>query len=539
MAEIRRIDDIRRLTQERIEAEKATKAEKNAEKPQSKNGDSGGEIPLDFIEKCLDCNEIGDSLIYNRLHRGKFVNNVSVKEARSSWMVFENHIWKKDVHQKAKAAVEAVVNLYLLLMEKNETDLKEIENSEEKKFLAVHLKSQKEKILRRVNKLRSDKGRSAVLACAISNSDPLTVEANQFNLNPWLFPCKNGVHNLKTGIFADGRPEDYITLTSGVERKDPGTPCPTWIKFINDIFDGDQEIIEYFQKVIGYAMTGLDVEHIFVILHGPHGQNGKGIIAKIIGRIFGEMGGSIKPEMLMDQKFGKSPDGPSPSILFLRGKRFVYASEPSKRDRFSEGKIKFYSGGDKLKGRDLNDREENEFDPTHTMFLLCNYLPTAPPDDDAFWTRMRRFTFKYSYVPNPKKPHERLADPFLEDKLMAEIPGIYEWIFEGCLKWQQSGIIPPQKIMDDTEEYRAHEDDLQEFIDDCCAIDWDDHSKDNRTSANDLYKRYKTWWQDRSAYKCMPQKEFSDQLKLKGFDKIKSDKIFYQYIKLVFTFDQE
>lgn len=529
MAENEPIDDLERLVRERVEAEAAEKKKK--EKPSEPAG-----IDLDFVEKCFNANEVGDSLLYNRIHRGKFVNNVN---AKYGWMQFDGHIWRQDLHQKARAAVEEVVKEYLRLMEKTESDIKEFEADEGMRWLVRGLREKKKKIMTRVNKLRSDKGRGSVLSCSISNADPLTVEPARFDLNPWLFPCANGVMDLRTMVFRTGTPEDYLTLSSDIPWEGWQSPCTGWEKFLLEILDNDAELVAYLQRILGYTCTGQHSERLFVVFYGPHGQNGKGTIIEVLHHIFGKLSDPMQTEMLMSQKFTKSPSGPTPEVLALKGKRMVWASETEKHNSFASGKIKLYSGGDQLLGRHLQDRDQTYFWPTHVMFLLCNDLPKAPAQDEAFWTRIKVFTFPFSYVPIPTEPHQRSVDRNINETLKAEAPGILAWLFKGCLDWQKEGLNPPKKVLDDSLKYREHEDDLQDFLDECCLIDKGDHSVGNRTPANDLYKRFKVWWSERNSYKPMPQKDFSDKLQLKGFQKVKSDKIFYLYIKLFFTFPDD
>lgn len=529
MAETYRMDDYKKLVEERVQEEESRK--KPPEKPSG-----GDEPPLDFVEQCLDGNEVGDSLLYNRLFKGKFVNNVIMKDG---WMQFDGNIWQQDYHKKAKASVEAVVEQYLRLLEKIDGDISEHQGSDDMGYLVRGLRAQKKKLLTRVNKLRSDKGRNAVLSCAVSNADPLTVTTRMFDNNPMLFPCANGVIDLKTGNFREGRPEDYMTMDSPVQWKGMDSPRENFERFLVEIFNGDQDVIDYLQRVLGYTITGLKNERLFCVFYGPHGQNGKGTLMDILYAVMGQMAGPIQTELLMSQKFARSSSGPSPDVMALKGRRLAWASETERYNSFASGKIKLYSGGDALVGRNLNDREQTTFWPTHVLFLLCNKLPKAPPEDSAFWERMRVFLFQWSYVNNPTEPYQRPVYRNLIDKILLELPGVLAWLVEGCLKWQQQGLSPPEKIIEDSNKYREHEDDIQDFLDECCLVDKTNTDITNRTTANDLYQRFKTWWQSRNSYKCMPQKEFSDILQLKGFTKIKSDKIFYQFIRLIFNFDDK
>ena len=77
--------------------------------------------------------------------------------------------------------------------------------------------------------------------------------------------------------------------------------------------------------------------------------------------------------------------------------------------------------------------------------------------------------FNFSFVDRePTAPNERRADKHLLDKLKTEAPGILAWIIRGCLKYQQMGLCPPEKVRAATEEYRRSEDLLADFLEECC-----------------------------------------------------------------------
>ncbi len=493
------------------------------------------EPDLDFVERCYRANEVGDSLLFNRLYRDQFLFNV----VSGRWMCYQGPHWEIDHHSKTKAAAEGVVQQYLRLLEQVEEELEGLgdKNKDNASQHAI-LNFRKKGLLERLNRLRSASGRKSMLECAVSNSDPLTVHTDLLDQQPWLFPCQNGVIDLRTGNFSAGSPSYLLTSAAPTTWTGINTPCLAWESFLREIFDNNQEVIDYLQKVLGYVITGLKSERIFIVFYGPHGQNGKGTLIDVLYRILGKLAEPINSEMLMSQKFGKSASAPSPEVLALKGKRLIWASETEEKNSFAEGKIKLYSGGDPLIGRGISEKEQIVFDPSHVLFLICNDLPRAKAKDSAFWERIKVFNFPLSFVsnPDPAKNYQRPRDKELLEKLTAESSGILAWLVRGCKLWQDSGnLIPPQKIIDDSQDYRNHEDDMQEFIDACCLVDFTDAGNDNRCSAKEIYQAFRTWWEDNNPTRPISQKSFSDQLQLKGFIKIKSDTIFYQFLRLVVT----
>jgi putative DNA primase/helicase len=217
--------------------------------------------------------------------------------------------------------------------------------------------------------------------------------------------------------------------------------------------------------------------------------------------------------MLTAQRNVKSSSGPSPDVMDLKGKRLVWASEPEEGQRFAVGKVKLYSGGDPLVGRFPNDRNQTTFFPTHTLFMLTNHKLHAPADDNGFWIRQKLIDFPYTYVEDPKEPWERKAVGDLFDQLKKEASGILGWLVAGCLLWQKEGMKTPEKIRKATAQYRRAEDQIADYIDQCCKI-----NPNSRSGATDLYKVFKFWWVANVNNKPLSQRKFGDLMTLR-FDK--------------------
>jgi hypothetical protein len=46
-----------------------------------------------------------------------------------------------------------------------------------------------------------------------------------------------------------------ITMNAGA-RYDPEADCPRWLRFLDEVFDGDAELIDFVQRAVGYSLTG-------------------------------------------------------------------------------------------------------------------------------------------------------------------------------------------------------------------------------------------------------------------------------------------
>src|SRR5262249_99040 len=147
-------------------------------------------------------------------------------------------------------------------------------------------------------------------------------------------------------------------------------------------------------------------------------------------------------------------------------------------------KFKWLTGGDKLKGRFMN---QNFFDftPTHKIAVATNHRPIVSDSTDSFWRRMRCIPFEVRIADEDQV--KDLDEKFLHD----EAPGILAWLVEGCMQWQAAGLGAPDKMKAATTEYREDQDWLKPFLNEICMID-----SDGIVGVTVLYERFKEWAND-------------------------------------------
>lgn len=477
------------------------KRRENEEMPDD-NEPGPPEIDSEFIWECYHANEIGDSMLFNTMHRGKFIRNASTK---GEWLIFSDHSWSLDRTGRALAAVESIARLYLEEADRVEDKIDEAKTALKNKETIAALEGQKKALIARAKRLRSVVGRENCLKCAATNMDPLTTTYEDLDQDPWLFGVANGVIDLRSGVLRKGRAADLITRASPIEY-DGVAECPNFINFLSECI-ADDEVVDYLIKVIGYALTGLTTLRIFPVFYGKYGQNGKGTLVDIIYYIFGQLAGPIASEMLTATRNTKSSSGPSPDIMDLRGKRFVWASETEEGQRFAVAKVKLYTGGDPLVGRSPNDRHQTTFYPNHLLCLLTNNMPHAPTNDNAFFIRQKQIEFPYTFVDEPKEKWEKLAVPGLIDTLKKEAPGILALFVKGCLLWQKEGMKTPKKVKNDTAAFRRSEDQIADFVEQCCVV-----NPDLQAGATDLYNEFKKWWMENVNKNPLSQRKFGDRM---------------------------
>jgi len=483
-------------------------------------------ISSEFISECLYANAAGDGILFAELFSGKLLYHNIADE----WLAWDQHHWKWDHTNSALKSMESICQVYLeeahRLVDRIDWALKKEDKNQVKS-----LQARQRAIYRRVDRLRGESGRNNALKFARSNSvSSLDTNGHEFDTDPWRLACKNGVVDLKTGELIAGKPEHYIIRACPVEYTGIDTPAPHWEQFLREILRNNIEMVEFIQRLFGYGITGLTVEHIVPVLWGEAGRNGKGTMVETLMRVLGDYADPIQSEMLLSSKYAKSAAGPSPDIMDLKGLRIAFASETDEHRWFSTSQIKWLSGGDTLKGRWPHEKRPMSFQPTHLLVMMTNNKPHAPAEDAAFWERIHLIPFEMSFVKNrqPQGDNERQADIYLRDKLLLESSGILAWLVRGCLAWQERGLDPPPIVIEATAEYRKYEDDLADFIDSECYIE-----PKAECAAKDLYERFQTWWEQNISKRNVPTQKKFGKLMAKKFKKEKHGTYFYYGLDLV------
>jgi len=311
-------------------------------------------------------------------------------------MSWTGHHWEIDIMDSVFGAVEGVVDKYLQEMGKVRKGIRELVEGDPQE---ARLKSQSSLLSKRCNALRSTRRRGNCLTFAHKTDNPVAIKGDEIDGKPWMLACPNGVIDLRTGKMRDGRPDDYLLKAAKTDWHGIDAKCDLWDKTLMDIFEEDDLLVGFLQRLFGSALVGASIENKIAVLTGQ-GRNGKSMIVETLCHVLGHMAGPIRSEMLLDQSRNLNSAGPTPDIMALRGLRLAFASETDEGCRVSPSRVKWLTGNDSLTGRNPHDKYEVSFKPTHTLFLLTNHKPHAPADDFAFWQRVLMIPFNISFVDN-------------------------------------------------------------------------------------------------------------------------------------------
>ncbi len=326
----------------------------------------------------------------------------------------------------------------------------------------------------------------------------LPIEPKDLDARTYLLNLPNGTLNLITCELMPHNKNDFLTKIAGVEFK-PGEICPLWLQHLNLIFNGDRELIDAFQQVVGYTLLQDNPEQVMFILYGS-GKNGKSKTIEVLSHILGEYAINIAAETLMSKRFDT---GPRSDIARISNSRLVSASEGESGSRLAESLVKSLTGGDIITVRRLYENEI-EFRPTAKIWYATNHRPIIQGTDDAIWRRIWLIPFTVA-IAEEKRDLEIVA------KLLQEGSGILNWALEGLQKYRKAGrLIQPEKVKVAVEEYRQDSDILKEFLDGWCAF-----KEKAEMEKSDLYRSYADWC-EQNHEKPVGSKKFAIMIRERG-----------------------
>ena len=478
----------------KVEARRKQEAAARAEKGRKPVEVSKIEITNDDLLAYFNENRVGDAKLYSRLHRG----TVIYVKYWDRFLIWGGHHWIEDDFDMAAQRIEDVCELYLRLAESKQAEAAEETDKDER----AKLEGLASAVLRRVSQLRDTPGQDKLLQMLRRIRDPLVVLPKQIDQQHYVKACPNGVIDLRTGELRPGRPDEYI-LNAIVTEYDPELlrkedPCPETNRFLLSSMDGDQELVDFIWRLLGYGLITERRDHIFTIMWGEHGRNGKDTLIKLVTHVLGQtLSGDVPVEMFLQMQQTRNSSAPSPDVLALRGMCVAWINEAEEGQRFALAKLKKLTGGGYITARGLQDKLQTTWLQTHLPIMTTNELPKAKADDAAFWSRAILIKWPLSFVERPEQPYERPADKDLTEKVGAEAKGVLARMVRGSMEYLRDGLKIPDKVREWTREQRASWDDVGLFLSEWCISESHQANPANYTlkvNATDLHEAFCIWY---------------------------------------------
>lgn len=400
----------------------------------------------------------------------------------NSWLIYQEGRWQRDDKNEAQELGKKVIMGYY-------RQVSEMIDDQAIKSLAKQaLRSQSQRAIK------------AMIELATSS---MAVVPKYFDKNIFILNLKNGTMDLQTMEFKEHKASDMLMKITGVNYQ-PRAECPKWKAFLNKIFEGNSDLINYMQTALGYSLTGDIGEQCWFILYGI-GANGKTTFMNVVQAILGDYAINSPFETFLSK--GKFGGGIPNDLARMKGARFVSASEAGENRRFNEELLKNLMGSEKVTARFLR-QEYFSFAPECKVWLASNYKPLVKQLSSGFWRKVRLVNFKM-IIPE----EERILN--YDKILLEEKEGIFNWMLEGCKRWKEEKLKTPEEVIQATAQYRSSMDILAEFFNECC-----NENRQAKTTTKELYKKYDDWCKENKE-EPIKSRVFGRRLEERGYRAIR------------------
>lgn len=311
----------------------------------------------------------------------------------------------------------------------------------------------------------------------------VAVTPNDFDTTLGVLNTPSGYVNLSSGEIKDAVPTDLFTKSTMAEYS-PTAEATRWMDFLNTVFEGNQELITFVQRAVGYSLLGTNEQSVMMIVHGvgghENGSNGKSVFVETLRSILGDYAVTIDPETIMVKRFGSDSKSLA-DIASLKGTRMAVTSESESGARLNESLVKRMTGGEEMRGKNLY-AQPFSFKPTSVLWMSTNHKPIVRGSDEGIWRRLL-------FIPFTAVIDEAHRDPLLKDKLMTESAGILNWAIDGALAYQMDHRLHiPDIVREQNSEYRSEMDTVGAFIDEC-----GEEGKGYRATNAEIHTAFETW----------------------------------------------
>jgi P4 family phage/plasmid primase-like protien len=311
-----------------------------------------------------------------------------------------------------------------------------------------------------------------------------------FDRNPVL-TFQNGTLEIETGNFRTFSQADYCSVIMDYDY-DPEARCPQWEQFIEDVTDEEPRRAENLQFIAGYTLVpDCRYQKIFCLLGG--GSNGKSVYLEIIQALFGNNNISVV-----------SPTGLTKEFERVKIKDSLLNIGKDVSPDFSTGEIREWllqiSDGTMIQAC-YKGQTHITFQPRCKLIYSMNKPPVAAVIE-GLNRRLRFIEFPCSFVDFPDKNDrkQKPKDVNIVSKLLAELPGIFNWAYDGYKLLETVGYFtdtPEQAEI--TEQFEEMSDPVSVF----CS----DYVFQGERTRDEIYGWYQEWC-ERTGHKIMSRERF-------------------------------
>jgi putative DNA primase/helicase len=326
---------------------------------------------------------------------------------------------------------------------------------------------------------------------------------------PHLLGVRNGVVDLRTGELRERRRDDYIERALHLVYQQDA-PADEIDAIMGRMFDGVEGMVPWFQKLLGYGITGETCEEVFVMFVSP-GRSGKGVVTQTLQALLGDYYKEIHPGVIARRRVSNIDE----ERYKLLGSRIALINELAPEDVLLTAEVQRISGGDGIPARRVYG-SATTITPHHLAILSTNHVPEMYPMLASMTNRLLVVRFPVEFTdlgPGERETVTRKQrDPDLKRRLQTRLlPSVLTWLVRGAVRWYAEGLRrdTPRSVCEAMREVTEVNDKLTHFLETWCVVG----GPGQYTPTMTLHAAYKTY---RGSHVNIHT--FVSELKAKGFE---------------------
>lgn len=355
--------------------------------------------------------------------------------------------------------------------------------------------------------------------------------------------CEDGVFDLDSGIFRNGKPSDYVSKRTKRNLKKFFNNEGKWIRTncynpdIKYIYDHHKQLhidtgmCEYVMFLKGSIFQGHKKEQK-VYIHKGIGSNGKSAdIEKFTKAALGDYCCIVNPTVFTQKNPISST--PRPEMLEMQNAYLTVVQEPENDDTLKMSTLKRMTGGDNFKERTLHSGDMIEFRLRCSIFFVCNEAPKLESFDYGSIRRLEYINWKTQFTknPNPNNKYERRANNQMEEDIPKYADAYLAVIIKFWLDYhfhKTKKICIPDEIKMFTNDNISEKDIYNDFMN-VYTVPMDGET----IKITKLYDIFKLWYEDNYPREKTPNNnEFKSRIKLKFKTTLHKNCIYIQNMSL-------
>ncbi len=303
------------------------------------------------------------------------------------------------------------------------------------------------------------------------------------------------IHVANGTLFLDGRfmerKEFCINRLNVCYRRE--TPSPeTWLRFLSNLLE--LEDIPTLQEYLGYCLIPSTKAQKMLMLVGKGGE-GKSRIGLVLNEIFGASMNTTSIQKVENNRFSRAD---------LENKLLMVDDD---MDFSALPKTNYIKS---IVTAECRMDVERKGIQSYQSQLYVRFLCFGNGALTALYDRSNGFYRRQIVLTTKDRPPDRVDDPFLAEKLIAEKEGIFLWMLEGLQRLIANNyhLTVSKRAQDNISDAVRESNNIVDFL---ASQGYVMFKADCEASTRDLYIAYRSWCED-NAENILSQKRFASFL---------------------------